>query len=143
MVVGVFPKEKVPPETVAGAGLTSGVDFAGVPKLKVESASLGVVVAAAAVVVIVEVPKENPASAALDLTGSGGFCAGGSILPRPASLMGLLISAEIPVIFGSCDDAGSSGFFASTGLDDGASTVSLAVKVGLAGEGLITFTSSS
>uniref|UniRef100_A0A8D8DNF7 (northern house mosquito) hypothetical protein n=1 Tax=Culex pipiens TaxID=7175 RepID=A0A8D8DNF7_CULPI len=55
--------------------------------------------------------------------------------------MGLLMRAEMPVIFGSAG-VGSSGFFCSVGLDGGASTVSFAVNVGIAG-GLVTFTSSS
>uniref|UniRef100_A0A8D8BTS9 (northern house mosquito) hypothetical protein n=1 Tax=Culex pipiens TaxID=7175 RepID=A0A8D8BTS9_CULPI len=55
--------------------------------------------------------------------------------------MGLLMRAEIPVIFGSAG-VGSSGFFCSVVLEGGASTVSFAVNVGIAG-GLVTFTSSS
>lgn len=105
MVVGVVAAAGVPKEKVAG--LSSAGFAGGVPKLNVVLAGLGV----------------------SDFGGSAGF--GGSILPRPGSLMGLLIRADIPVILGSSTlGAGSSGFFSgSAGIEIagfGASTVSLA-----------------
>lgn len=136
------PAAGVPNEKPPAAGLEiSVVDLAGVPKLIVDVAILGtvagvVVVEEAMVVVVVGVPKEKPPLAALVFAGSDGFCVdggNGSILPRPASLIGLLMSAEIPVIFGSCG-------VDSAGLDGGASTVSL-TSVGAGG--LATATSSS
>lgn len=106
-VVGVGVDEVGVPKEKVGAGLSwVGFDAEGVPKLNVVSAGFGV---------------------AAGLGGCSVAAFGGSILPKPASLMGLLIRAEMPVILGSSTlGAGSgSGFLGTGSTGFGASTVSL------------------
>lgn len=113
---GVTPNEK-PPVGFSGALDSTGVaaGFVGVWKLKVALLSVD----------LVGVPKLNPP---FDLGGSlglgiAGF--GGSILPKPGSLIGSLIKAAIPL---GLAIVVTSGFFSSTlGNAGGASTVSFAI----------------
>lgn len=104
-----------PPFAFSGAFDSTGAaaGFVGVWKLKVALRS----------VVLAGVPKLNPSA------GLGGSLAlgidglGGSILPKPGSLMGSLIKAAIPL--GGLGIV-TSGFFSSTFSSGfGASTVSL------------------
>lgn len=101
---GVVPNEK-PPFAFSGAfdSTETGAGFVGVWKLKVALLSVG----------LAGVPKLNPSPA----LGNDGL--GGSILPKPGSLIGSLINAAIPLGLGTitsvffCSTC-SSGFAAST-----------------------------
>lgn len=110
---GVVPNEK-PPAVFSGALASMGAaaGFVGVWKLKVALLSVD----------LVGVPKLNPP---FDLGGSLGLGVaglGGSILPKPGSLIGSLINAAIPL---GLAIVVTSGFFSSTLANTGgASTVS-------------------
>lgn len=111
---GVVPNEK-PPVGFSEAFASTGVaGFVGVWKLKVALLSVD----------LVGVPKLNPPPP-FTLGGSLGLgiaVLGGSILPKPASLIGSLSKAVIPLGLGVIV---TSGFFSSTlGSAGGASTVS-------------------
>lgn len=114
VVTGVVPNEN-PPAAFSGALDSTGaaVGFVGVWKLNVALLSVD----------LAGVPKLNPVddfggSLGVDTTGFGG-----SILPKPGSLIGSLIKAAIPLALGMV----TSGFFSSTLAGGGAaSTVSLA-----------------
>lgn len=111
---GAGPNEN-PPAAFSGALDSTGaaVGFVGVWKLNVALLSVG----------LVGVPKLNPVddfggSLGVDTTGFGG-----SILPKPGSLIGSLIKAAIPLALGMV----TSGFFSSIFAGGGtASTVSFA-----------------
>lgn len=106
---GVVPKDN-PPDALSPGLSTGASGFVGVPNENEDSAGFA----------DAESPKVKPPAGFDDsLIFSANVALGGSILPRPVSLIGLLISAEIPLNIGP----DTSSFFSST--FGGASVVSL------------------